>query len=145
MGTWRAMILCRAWLWADGWEAGRGGDGATAQWLEPTTHFPQVPVGDSGVSTYHLIFGKFHILLFLDLVSCWMEHILQYCLKTWCVEGKFFEMFYIWECFYLFLHLMGNFLECIFLLDVIFPEIISPFVRYHEILTILSFLCFLFL
>lgn len=48
-----AAILCGAWLWADSWAAGWGAGVAAAQWLWFMVHFPELPVGDSGVSVCH--------------------------------------------------------------------------------------------
>lgn len=60
-------MLCRAWLWADPWEAGWGGGGAATQWPEPAIHFPQPPVRGvcvhSGVSTCNLILVSFLFII----------------------------------------------------------------------------------
>lgn len=51
-------------------------------------------------------------LSWFSLLFWWVEHVLQYLPKVECVEGKNFEMFYIWESFYSVLHLVDSFSGC---------------------------------
>ena len=46
------------------------------------------------------------------LLFWWVEHVLQHLPKKESVEGKHFEMFYIWRCFYFVLHLVDSFSGC---------------------------------